>query len=278
MSEQEFVPGQGKIEQELELEVKIRNILKENQGIAFTIGDLNNQLEEIIEDNDKLEFAKENLLMVLNVMKEDGKIDTIMSDNETHYIFKKPEKIVQEKPEETIREPTFKGQKTELESIKRYLNDNRTQVTKGVLLIALLLGLLTTLGGNGFEILTTLGFILIPVSIIIEMATASNQSKQNKKYERPIYGLVAIVFDLIGLIILTRFPIINLYYGSSLFLFAVLLFIIAVISGIGGLYAGKDSRPYTATVGLFFGMTFFISSLLPLIYYIVGVALVSFIH
>jgi hypothetical protein len=288
MSEQGFIAERDKIAQEIELDVKILKILEENQGIAFTIGDLNNQLEELIDDADQLEFAKGNLLEILDIMKDDGKIDIIRSGEETHYIFKKP---IQEKkiPEKTVQEKTFERSKAfekrkiTYDSINQSITYNYIQVTKGVLLVGLLLGLLGMVQWFGvstvnlYEILNVLGIILIVISIIIEGAIASNQSKENRAYVRPTYGLVALVCDLIGIIMLNLFSTGYLYYISSA-LYSVPFFIVAVLSGLGGLYGRKDSRPFAATVGLFFGMTFFIRNLYPFLYYLVGFVVMIFIH
>ena len=284
MSDQESIPERDRLAQEIDLEVKIGKILKDNQGIAFTIGDLNNQLQEIIDDNDKLEFAKENLFRVLDLMRNDGKIDTVQSGEETYYIFKKPvhEEAIQEKvvSEKNFQEKTFERPKALVrrsityDSINQSITSYYIQVTKGVLLVGLLLGLLSMvqwLGAptlNLFDVLNVLGIIFIVISIIIEGVIASQQSKENRAYDRPTYGLVALVCDIIGIILLNLVSSGYSYYYFST-LYAVPFFIVAILSGLGGLYGRRDSRPFAATVGLFFGMTFFIMNLYPFIVYII---------
>jgi len=66
MSEQEFNPERDKTAQDKNLEEKLSNFLKENQGSAFTITAISNRLEEIIKDTDELDYAKENLQEFLN--------------------------------------------------------------------------------------------------------------------------------------------------------------------------------------------------------------------
>ncbi|MFX0039088.1 MAG: hypothetical protein ACFFCY_10375 [Promethearchaeota archaeon] len=284
MSDQKFIPERDRLAQEIDLEVKIGKILEHNQGIAFTIRDLNNELEQLLDDADQLEFAKGNLLELLDIMKDDGKIDTVLSGEETHYFFKKSihEKPVQEKivPEKTVQEKTFERPKAlgrrniTYDSINQSIRFNYIQVTKGVLLVGFLLGLLSMtqwMGVSTFqnliEILNVLGIIFIVISIIIEGVISSQQSKENTTYERPTYGLVALVCDIIGIIILNYISEYSYFYSSILY--AVPFFIVAVLSGLGGLYGQKDSRPFAATVGLFFGMTFFIKNLYPFILYII---------
>ncbi|MFX0004216.1 MAG: hypothetical protein ACFE9C_11140 [Candidatus Hodarchaeota archaeon] len=285
MPEQDFIQERDKIAQEIDLELKIGKILEENKGIAFTIGNLNDQLEELIDNADQLEFAKGNLLEFLDIMKDEGKIDIIQSGEETHYIFKRPvyEEPIQEKvvPEKIVQEKTLERPKASTrrtityDSINQSITFNYIQVTKGVLLVGLLLGLLSMtryFGGstfqNLFEILNLLGIIFIVISFIIEGVIASQQSKENRAYDRPTYGLVALVCDIIGIIILNYISSGYPYYYSNV-LYAVLFFIVAVLSGLGGLYGQKDSRPFAATVGLFFGMTFFIMHLYPFILFII---------
>ncbi|MFW9878710.1 MAG: hypothetical protein ACFFG0_36995 [Candidatus Thorarchaeota archaeon] len=269
-----------KIKLEKNLEEKLSNFLKENRGLAFTIGDLNSKLKEIIKDSDKVDFAKENLQDILNKMKINGKIDIILSNERTYYIIKKSETIIQEKQEEPVQAKIFEMKRTRpsrIAPIKGYIDDSRTQVTKVILAIGVILGLLTMVVGFLFELLTVLGIIFIILSILGEIVVASKQTRENIKYDRPTYGIAALVFDIIGLILLNAFGFgYSYYYGGSSSLYTIPFFIIAILCGVVGFYGGKDSRPYAAIVGLFFGMTFFIMSLFPLIYYLVGFAAILY--
>ena len=262
-----------KVKLEKDFEEKLSNYLNENRGIAFTVRDLNNKLEEIIKDSDQVDYAKEILQEILNKMKINGQIDTILSNENTYYIFQKSEKIIQEKPEEPVQANIFEVKRTRpprTAPIKAYIGDSRTEITKVVLAIAVILGLLTMVVGFLFELLTALGIIFIILSILGEIVVASKQTKEGIKYDRPTYGIAALVFAIIGVILLNRFGFGYYYYGSSSSLYTIPFFIIALFCGVVGFYGGKDSRPYAATVGLFFGMTFFIMSLFPLIYYLIG--------
>ncbi|MFX0135193.1 MAG: hypothetical protein ACFFDN_16235 [Candidatus Hodarchaeota archaeon] len=258
MTEQEFIHDSESLAREKDMEEKLANFLKENQGSAFTIRALNNKLEDIINDTNELEIIKENFEEILNKMKSNGKIDTIEHNGENHYLIKKSEKAAPEQ------------QKVKLEPIKQWINVNRGRITGWVMLFGLLIGLVSLLVSYSSEILISLSVIFITVSILIEIITTSRQSKENLKYHPPTYGILALVFSIIGLIILINPG--NIYYISFQSLYVTPLFIAAMICGAAGFYFNKDTRPVAALLGLFLGMILFIISIWPVLYYIFGYA------
>jgi len=107
MTEKKIIHESESIARDKDIEGKVGNFLKENQGSAFTIKALNNKLEQIINDNDVLEYTRENLQEILNNLRNNKTIDTAEHNGEIHYLFKKSDKKVQEE------------QKVKLEPIKR---------------------------------------------------------------------------------------------------------------------------------------------------------------
>ncbi|MFX1387795.1 MAG: hypothetical protein ACFE9M_11315 [Promethearchaeota archaeon] len=235
---------------------KLENFLKENQGSAFTINAISNRLEEIIKDTIQLEYAKENLQEILNGMVSNGKINITEHSGESHYLIEKAEK----KP--------LKEQKVILEPLYRWVNDNRKNITEMLLVLGLLAGLGILLIGNISQFLISLIVILFAVSVIIEIVTLSKLSKENVKYRPPIYGIIALVFDIFGLIVLTILTPISLSsgfgFGSLESLYITPLAIVAILIGVGGLFFEKDNRPVAAMSGLFFGGILLIISVWPL--------------
>jgi len=262
MSEQEFNPEQDKISQEKDLESKIKIFLKKNQGTTYTSEALLNRLliYRIIEDPDDKEYVKENIQEILKNMGNNGIIDTVEQSGETHYLIKKPEEKAPDK------------QATKFKSILDRIKSNPAEDMEMLLLIGILIAIGIFLSGYFLEILISLSVILITISLLYEGFIVSKQSKENLKYDPPIYGIVALVFDVIGLIILIIFTSGSIFlifegFGS---LYSTPLLVAAIICSIGGFYFHKDARPYLAVVGLFFGIILFIISLGPLWYLLVS--------
>jgi hypothetical protein len=201
-------------------------------------------------------------------MASDGTIVTAEHSGETHYLIEKAEKKGVEE------------QKTNLEPLYRWINDHRKDITEMLLIFGLLAGLGVLLSGT--QLLILLIATLIAVSVIIEIVTLSQLSKEKVKYRPPIYGIIALVFDISGLIILTIIPPISIItgfnFGNLESLYITPFAIVAILTGLGGLFFGRDTRPVVAMSGLFFGGILLLISLWPLFMYLATFIAVLYVH
>lgn len=72
---------------EKKLEDMLNSYLKENQGKAFTIEALRKRFEAFTLDPQIREYSKENLLTVLNKMRDNGKIKLTQHEGKTYYFI-----------------------------------------------------------------------------------------------------------------------------------------------------------------------------------------------
>ena len=111
-------------------------------------------------------------------------------------------------------------------------------------------------------------FIIITISVIGEIIIISNLSKKSLKYTPPIYGIVALVFDVIGLIILRGYIFWGYPSGDIMILLPFAIF--AIIFGGAGLYKNDTEHAFLAIGGIFLGGALLLISLWPLLYYMLG--------
>jgi len=263
MSEQGFMSEEDKIAKEKTIEEKIGIFLKENRGAAFTIKAISNRLEAIIKDTDQLEYAKKNLQEILNRMASDRTIITVDHIGETHYSIEKVEK----------KAPN--AREIDLEPLKSWIRVNSTSFTGWLILLGIAVGLISFLSGIINQILIPFSVIFVTVTVLIEIATASQQTKESSKYRPPIYGIVSLAFAVFGIILLTTIR--SSYYSGFEMLYATPISIVALIGGAAGLYGGRDDSPVGAISGLFLGGIVLIISLWPVLYYLFSFVAI-FIH
>lgn len=84
---------------EKDIENKLYNYLKENQGKAFTIGALRKKFEAFNIDPLIREYYSKNLLTILKKMRDNGKIKLTQHDGKTHYFIPEIFKSAQDKGE-----------------------------------------------------------------------------------------------------------------------------------------------------------------------------------
>jgi hypothetical protein len=253
----------------------------ENEGSAFTINAISNKLEEIIKDTGVLDYAKENLQKILNKMGKDGIIDIVEQNGEFHYLIKKEEEPSDVKEEqkangkqiemgELLEIAEKKEKKPKLESIKEWIDDVREGISKWLLLSGLFIGLLTCVGlivlENISEIVISLSVLLVLASIGVEIYASSKLSKKNLKYYPPKFGILALVFNVTGLIlmlILNAGTFIGIW--QNLWSLVAAPFLVAsILCCIAGIDMDKDERPYAAMIGLFLGVILLLVSIFSL--------------
>ena len=72
---------------EKKLEVLLHNYLKENKGKAYTIVALRKRFEAFILDPQIKEYSRENLLTILNKMRDNGKIKLTQREGKSYYFL-----------------------------------------------------------------------------------------------------------------------------------------------------------------------------------------------
>lgn len=157
-----------------------------------------------------------------------------------------------------------------------------------LLIIGILVGLLSSfMGGilfgvNGISLLLAISIIVFAVSIIGELIIHSTLSKQQYGYYLPIYGIVALTFNIIGLLILFYYPnTFNSPYGmggSDVFWNSLLIIpfaLIALVSAGIGLISEKN-LPSMALLNFFLGTILITISVWPVVYYVLAFAVVLF--
>lgn len=82
---------------EKDIENKLYNYLKENQGKAFTIGALKKKFEAFTIDPLIREYYSKNFLTILKKMRDNGKIKLTQHEGKTHYFIPEIFKSAQDK-------------------------------------------------------------------------------------------------------------------------------------------------------------------------------------
>lgn len=159
-------------------------------------------------------------------MVSSGTINAAEHSGETHYLIEKAKKEALER------------QKT-----NQWIYNHRKSITEFLLIFGLTAGMgivyLTTPFsqfflsiGNMFSLLISLSVMFIIISALVEIVNLSKLFKENVKYHPPIYGIIALVFNVFGLIIMTMFNSGNLFStfgtteGLEILLFAGLVYLL----------------------------------------------------
>ncbi|MHA2390660.1 MAG: hypothetical protein ACXAEX_01720 [Promethearchaeota archaeon] len=260
MTEKKFFPDQSGTAQEQEIENRIYDFLLDNQGSAFNLKALMNRLEEIVVKPEDIDLMKENLQQILDKMINKGLINLVYHDGEDHYLVK------EEKPETPERGGL------NLEPIKDWIKDNQLRALGWLVLFGLLVGILSAVVFQARQLLVAVGILVITISLIGELIVNRNLSKNNQKYSIPVYGIIAIGFDIIGLIIIRPIGLYTYSYGAMEMVYAIPLAIVALICGAASFYRYDVNHATISLGSTFLGAIILMVGVLPPLIYVLGFA------
>lgn len=177
----------------------------------------------------------------------------------------------------TIEKVVEPEQKETSDSFKEFVSEYPKFVGGFVSIIGVLIGIGILLSANRIEILLGTNIVFITIAIIVELVAKSRESNGKKQYHVPTYGIAALVFDILGLILIVGFD----QNGLMTFsiwnnLYAAPLGFIAIGCALAGFYYEHDSRPALAVLGLFLGSILLLISfwqVLLVILIIIGIIL-----
>jgi len=263
MSDQDSTPEQNTIEQTQGLENDLHEFFKKNQGSAFTLRALNNRIDNIITEASNLEYAKENLQSVLDKMRVNNIINVIQEDSIDHYLIKLGKELKAQK--EVIAGET----RLNLEPIKLWINKYPHKAVGWSILFGLLIGLLSFTQYLTPEILMPITILVITISVIGEIITFSNRTKKNRKYSLSIYGIIALISAVIGVLSISNFWQVSFHYlnfGTWQNLLLLLLAALGIISGAVGIFRNEVEHAALSIGGIFLGGILLAIVLFSLIY------------
>ncbi|MFX1348861.1 MAG: hypothetical protein ACFE92_09345 [Promethearchaeota archaeon] len=145
-------------------------------------------------------------------------------------------------------------QKETSDSFKEFVSEYPKFVGGLVSIIGVLIGIGILMSNNRIELLLGINIIFITIAIIGEIVVKSRESKSRIQYKVPTYGIVALVFDILALIVIVGVDV-NGLMSFSIWnnLYAAPLVFVAIGSALAGFYYEHDSRPGLAVLGLFLG-------------------------
>lgn len=158
-----------------------------------------------------------------------------------------------EKPWELTKEESVEiKQKAKSRSFSTFAFENCKLITVFVSIIGVLIGIGVLLLGNRVEILISVNAVFITIAIIGEIVGKTRGYEDKSQYQLPTYGIIALVFDILGMILIIvidvqGFMTFSIWSNLS----AAPLAFIALFCSLGGFYYEKDSRPGIAILGLF---------------------------
>ncbi|MHA1916010.1 MAG: hypothetical protein ACW986_19710 [Promethearchaeota archaeon] len=262
MSDQVFNPNRDNVKQERELKINLNNYFKRNPSSAFTFKALINRIEDIVHDPNDIEYAKENLQIILDKLTNSGVINKVQQDGEEHYVLQ-----VGKKERANLN----------LEPLKESIRNNRFNIFGFTVLLGIVIGLMQFVGYVTQELLIAMTVIIITISVIGEIVIISNLSKKNLKYSVPIYGILALTLGIIGSIIIGSYSSFIFWGIPSWDIMIGLPFaIFAIICGAAGLYNSDVEHVAISTGGLFLGGILLVTSLFPLLYYALSFVAILF--
>ncbi len=162
---------------------------------------------------------------------------------------------VVEKPWELTTEESLETQqKAKSRSFSKFAFEYRKSIAVAVSIIGVLIGIRVLLLGNRVEILISLNAIFITIAIIGEIIGKTRESEVKSKHQIPTYGIVALVFDILGMILILVIDVQGfMTFSIWVNLCAAPFGFIAIFCSLGGFYYENDSRPGMAILGLFLG-------------------------
>ena len=154
----------------------------------------------------------------------------------------------------TMEEVVEPEQKETSESFRKFVSKYPKFIGGLVSIIGVLIGVGILLSGNRIGLLIAINVIFITLAVIGELISISRMSKINIHYKVPTYGLVALLFDILGLIVIVACDILGLMSFSIWNnLYAAPLAFVAIFCSLCGFYYENDSRPGIAILSLFLG-------------------------
>ncbi|MBY8991742.1 MAG: hypothetical protein KGD58_13420 [Candidatus Lokiarchaeota archaeon] len=259
-----------------EIEKKLDLYLREHKNEAFTIRALKKRLEPYLKD-----FSDKDLENVLTQMSSNQRILSTQHNNEKYYYItvelNKSKQAYEEVPSIVninhktkkllIRMPTRQGLREERLTIKDLIYLNHNSSVGITVFLGITLGIILIYFSNIFEGMLSISIVIITASIIQELIAKHTVSNENRSYNLPIYGIITIVIDIIGLVAIIfsggLFPIPFFFIG---FFSAIPILLTAIIFAFLGFYYRRDLRPYFAILGLFLTIFLITIYLLPIVY------------
>ncbi|MFX1569851.1 MAG: hypothetical protein ACFFCV_15975 [Promethearchaeota archaeon] len=139
-------------------------------------------------------------------------------------------------------------------SFKEFVSEYPKFVGGFASIVGILIGIGILLSANRIGLLIAINVIFITILFIGELVSISRRSKPNVHYKVPTYGLIALIFDILGTIVIIYCDVQGLMSFSIWSnLSAAPLGFIAIGCALGGFYYEKDSRPGLAILSLFLG-------------------------
>jgi len=175
----------------------------------------------------------------------------------------------------TIEEVVEPEQKETSDSFKAFVSEYPKFVGGFVSIIGVLIGIGILISVNRIDLLLGVNIVFITIAIIGEIVAKSRESKSKIQYKVPTYGIVALVFNILALIVIIGVDVHGLMSFSIWNnLYAAPLVFVAIGCTLGGSYYEHDYRPGLAVLGLFLGSTLLLISfwqVLLVILIIIGV-------
>ena len=284
-------PNLPKIQQKEEnIEDKLQIFFRENRDSSFTVRALLAKLENISMELEERAYLEKKLPKVLVEMEKKEILESrfygekyyslkinpveplqstfnkevpIARKNEVPYWTREPIKL--NKQGATQVSGKSLSQFYRLNSFQRSVNYNNLKIGWWMFLLGLVIGLISTFY-YGLSLMLIITIIVVAISILAEGYIRSIYNKAAQSYSPPKYGIIALVFNIVGYAVLRNFP---LYYGFTWYnLIAAPLILVALISAGTG-FIKEKGPPVMALANYFLGCVLIVGSLFPLVYLVI---------